>query len=145
MPGRHILVVEDEADIAEILGDYLKNEGYQTVILDNGRGVTDYVKKRLPDLILLDIMLPGRDGKSILKEIRTFSRVPVIMITARVEEIDRILGFELGADDYVCKPFSPREVVARVNAVLRRFRGQGSQKRFAWGLLHWTGNPAGWR
>jgi two-component system response regulator BaeR len=84
--------------------------------------VVPWVREREPDLILLDLMLPGRDGMEICREIRTFSAVPVIMVTARIEEIDRLLGLELGADDYICKPFSPREVVARVKAVLRRAR-----------------------
>jgi two-component system response regulator BaeR len=89
-------------------------------LLDRGDKVVDFVKKETPSMILLDIMIPCVDGKTICREIRKFSEVPVIMITARVEEVDRIIGFELGADDYICKPFSPREVVARVNAVLRR-------------------------
>src|SRR5665647_1982894 len=115
-----ILIVEDEEKLAALLGDYLKQAGFDSVWISDGREVLPRVRDRLPDLILLDLMMPGRDGLDICKEIRTFSEVPIIMITARVEEIDRLLGLELGADDYICKPFSPREVVARVKTVLRR-------------------------
>jgi two-component system response regulator BaeR len=115
-----ILVVEDEPKLAALLADYLKASNYKVSILNEGGGVADWVRENKPNLILLDIMLPGRDGMEVCKDIRVFSRVPIIMVTARVEEIDRLLGLELGADDYICKPFSPREVVARVKAVLRR-------------------------
>jgi two-component system, OmpR family, response regulator BaeR len=115
-----VMIVEDEEKLATLLGDYLKQAGFDTEWLAEGTGVVSRVREGRPDLILLDLMLPGRDGLEICKEIRTFSRVPIIMITARVEEIDRLLGLELGADDYICKPFSPREVVARVKTVLRR-------------------------
>jgi len=117
---KQILVVEDEKKLATLLIDYLQQAGFSTSHLANGLEVVPQVREKGPDLILLDLMLPGRDGLEICKEIRTFSNVPIIMITARVEEIDRLLGLELGADDYICKPFSPREVVARVKAVLRR-------------------------
>lgn len=115
-----VLVVEDEPKLATLLSDYLKASGFEPFRLGNGLEVVPWVRGHGPDLILLDLMLPGRDGIEVLKEIRTFSRVPIIMVTARVEEIDRLLGLELGADDYICKPFSPREVIARVKAVLRR-------------------------
>lgn len=118
-----ILIVEDEEKLAGLLRDYLKQAGFDPFCLGNGAEVVSRVREELPDLILLDLMLPGRDGLDICKEIRTFSSVPIIMITARVEEIDRLLGLELGADDYICKPFSPREVVARVRTVLRRAGG----------------------
>jgi two-component system response regulator BaeR len=117
-----ILIVEDEPKLANVLGDYLKAAGFEAVLLSNGATAVPWVREHKPDLVLLDLMLPGRDGMDICKDIRTFSRVPIIMVTARVEEIDRLLGLELGADDYICKPFSPREVVARVRAVLRRTR-----------------------
>ena len=133
MTGHHILIVEDETDIAEILRDYLVKEGYKVSLLENGQKVIPFVRNHHPALILLDIMLPGMDGKTLLKEIRTFSEIPVIMITAKVEEIDRIVGFELGADDYVCKPFSPREVVVRVAAVLRRAVGAPRENRLTFG------------
>jgi two-component system response regulator BaeR len=118
--SREILVVEDEIKITEILKDYLVTAGYRVSCLDHGDLVLPHVKQNRPSLILLDIMIPGMNGLDVCREIRQFSNVPIIMITARVEEIDRLLGLELGADDYICKPFSPREVVARVNAVLRR-------------------------
>lgn len=115
-----ILIVEDETKLARLLEEYLQQSGFRTDHLERGDQVIPWVRKQPPDLILLDLMLPGRDGMEVCRELRQFSRVPVIMTTARVEEIDRLLGLELGADDYVCKPYSPREVVARVKAVLRR-------------------------
>jgi two-component system, OmpR family, response regulator BaeR len=115
-----VLIVEDEPKLANVLADYLKASGFETFLLAEGTEVVPWVREHMPDIILLDLMLPGRDGMDICKDIRTFSRVPIIMVTARVEEIDRLLGLELGADDYICKPFSPREAVARVKAVLRR-------------------------
>lgn len=115
-----ILIVEDEPSLADLLKDYLQQSDYLTQIVPDGLQVIQTVKQCNPALILLDIMLPGKDGITICREIREFSTVPIIMVTARVEEIDRLLGLELGADDYVCKPFSPRELVARVKAVLRR-------------------------
>ncbi len=118
--AKRILIVEDEVGLAELLRDYLSAAGYATQMLHQGTGVVSWVREHAPDMILLDLMLPGRDGLEICKELRSFSNVPIIMTTARVEEIDRLLGLELGADDYVCKPYSPREVVARVKTVLRR-------------------------
>ncbi len=115
-----ILIVEDEPKLAALLADYLKASLFEVFTLFEGTQVETWVRENKPHLIILDIMLPGRDGMEICKSIRTFSRVPIIMVTARIEEIDRLLGLELGADDYICKPFSPREVVARVKAVLRR-------------------------
>ena len=115
-----ILIVEDEVATAEILADYLRLENYTTHLLSDGLPVVSWVREHKPALVLLDLMLPGKSGLDICKEIRSFSSVPIIMTTARVEEIDRLLGLELGADDYVCKPYSPREVVARVKTVLRR-------------------------
>src|SRR5699024_9524962 len=99
---------------------YLKAASYETDIVADGREVVPAVRRNPPDLVLLDLMLPGRDGLEVCRELRTFSDVPIVMVTARVEEIDRLLGLEIGADDYICKPFSPREVVARVRAILRR-------------------------
>jgi two-component system, OmpR family, response regulator BaeR len=118
--GHHVLIVEDEAKLARLLADYLSDAGYQSTCLDNGRDVIPWVKAHAPDLILLDLMLPGMNGIDICRALRGTSQVPIIMVTARVEEVDRLLGLELGADDYICKPFSPREVVARVRSVLRR-------------------------
>jgi len=115
-----ILIVEDEPKLAQLLADYLQAASFATRHIADGRDVIPAVLASPPDLILLDLMLPGKDGVAICRELRTTSDVPIIMVTARVEEIDRLLGLELGADDYICKPFSPREVVARVKAVLRR-------------------------
>ena len=121
-PATDILIVEDEERLARLVADYLTAAGYQSHILGEGTGVADWVRAHQPRLVILDLMLPGRDGLDVCRDLRAFSAVPIIMVTARVEEIDRLLGLELGADDYVCKPFSPRELVARVKAVLRRFR-----------------------
>lgn len=115
-----VLVVEDEPKLAALLRDYLQAAGYRVTCIDDGLAVEPAVRAKMPDLILLDIMLPGRDGLEICKALRTFTDVPIMLITARVEEIDRLLGLDLGADDYICKPFSPREVVARARAILRR-------------------------
>ena len=115
-----ILIVEDEPKLATLLSDYLKQSGFQTHIIDNGLTVLDWVRHHSPALVILDLMLPGKDGINVCKELRLESDIPIIMATAKVEEIDRLLGLELGADDYVCKPFSYREIVARVNAILRR-------------------------
>ena len=117
-----IAIVEDEPKLAEVLAGYLEREGFGTVRFDDGARALEALVADPPDLVLLDLMLPGLDGMSVCRELRKTSDVPVIMITARVEEIDRLLGLEIGADDYVCKPFSPREVVARVKAILRRAR-----------------------
>jgi two-component system response regulator BaeR len=121
--SNRILIVEDEPKLASLLSDYLNNSGYTTELISNGLKVIPAIREQIPSLVLLDVMLPGMDGMEICKEIRTFSDIPIIMVTARIEEIDRLLGLEIGADDYICKPFSPREVVARVKAVLRRSMG----------------------
>jgi len=115
-----IMIVEDEPKLSSLLHDYLTAAGYETERHAEGSNVVESVQSSPPDLMLLDLMLPGKDGLSICREVRAFSNVPIIMLTARVEEIDRLLGLDLGADDYICKPFSPREVVARVKAILRR-------------------------
>jgi two-component system response regulator BaeR len=116
-----ILIVEDEPKIAGLLADYLASQGgFRTEWIERGDAAVAGFREFSPDLVLLDLMLPGMDGIEVCKQLRAESAVPIIMVTARVEEIDRLLGLELGADDYICKPFSPREVVARVKAVLRR-------------------------
>lgn len=117
---QHILIVEDEKKLASVLSDYLEAVGMQVTHVADGIEVLEAVDRIRPDLLLLDIMLPNKDGMTICRELRSKSKLPIIMLTARVEEIDRLLGLELGADDYICKPFSPREVVARVKANLRR-------------------------
>ena len=121
---KHILIVEDELKLACLQADYLKNAGFNTTCLSNGLEVLSWLKINATDLILLDLMLPERDGLDVCRDIRSISLVPIIIITARIEEIDRLLGLELGADDYICKPFSPREMVLRVKAILRRIEVQ---------------------
>ena len=116
----HILVVEDELKLANLQLDYLQNAGFKTTHLSSGLEVVPWLKLNHTNLILLDLMLPGCDGMDICHEIRGFSAVPIIIVTARIAEMDRLFGLENGADDYICKPFSPREMVARVKAVLRR-------------------------
>lgn len=115
-----ILIVEDEEDLAGVLEDYLRHNQYSTETVSDGAKVLAAFNRFKPELVLLDLMLPNIDGLELCKTIRKQSNVPIIIMTARVEEIDRLLGLELGADDYICKPYSPREVVARVKAVLRR-------------------------
>ena len=141
-----ILIVEDEPKLASLVADYLKAAGYEAHCIENGLEVISWVKSNQPDLIVLDLMLPGRGGLEICKELRTFSDLPVIMVTARVEEVDRLIGLEAGADDYLCKPFSVRELVARVKALLRRPRancrnapaGSGHRRGKSQGFTGWT-------
>lgn len=135
MAEENVLIVEDEFKIAELLRDYLVAAGFPVTIVERGDLVVAEVRKNMPALVLLDIMLPGMDGMDVCREIRKFSTVPIIMLTARVEEIDRIVGLELGADDYVCKPFSPREIVARVKAVLRRIQPEPIELRLKVGPI----------
>ncbi|GAA0329403.1 two-component system response regulator BaeR [Morganella psychrotolerans] len=118
--AERILIVEDEPKLAQLLMDYLHAAHYRTHWLARGGEVTAWVQENRPDLILLDLMLPEKDGLTLCREIRRFSDVPIMMVTAKTEEIDRLLGLEIGADDYVCKPYSPREVVARIKTILRR-------------------------
>jgi two-component system response regulator BaeR len=117
-----ILIVEDEAELATLIADYAVAAGYETDIVADGVAALADIRRRSPDLIVLDIMLPRMDGVSLCKAVRERSDVPIIMVTAKVEEIDRLLGLETGADDYLCKPFSPRELIARIKALLRRQR-----------------------
>lgn len=124
MSETEIIVVEDEAKIAQILVDYLKQDGHGVSVLADGQQAVEFIRVRKPDFVILDLMLPGKDGLSICREVRQFSTVPIMMLTARVDEIDRLVGLEMGADDYVCKPFLPREVVARVRTILRRVQQQ---------------------
>ncbi|MDR0806734.1 MAG: two-component system response regulator BaeR [Enterobacteriaceae bacterium] len=115
-----ILIVEDEPKLGLLLVDYLQAAGYNTHLIANGSDVLDYVRQYPPALILLDLMLPNVDGMTLCREIRAFSDVPIMMVTAKTEEIDRLSGLDIGADDYICKPYSPREVVARVKVILKR-------------------------
>ena len=120
MAAERILVVDDDSNICELLRLYLEKEGYDVSTANNGADAVKVYKEKEPDLMLLDIMLPVLDGWQVCREIRKFSEKPIIMITAKGETFDKVLGFELGADDYIVKPFEPKEVMARVKAVLRR-------------------------
>jgi len=122
MTGPRILVVDDEDPIVELIAEYLRSEGMEVAAARDGPAAIEAVRDRRPDVIVLDVMLPGLDGFEVLRQVRTFSDAYVIMLTARAEEIDRIIGLSVGADDYMVKPFSPRELVARVKALLRRPR-----------------------
>ncbi|MBZ2189693.1 response regulator [Alcanivorax sp. JB21] len=115
-----VLIIEDEPKIASLLSDYLGHAGYDPVIAETGGAGLEALQQHGADVVLLDLMLPDMDGLEVCKKIRAAGNTPVIMVTAKVEEVDRLVGLELGADDYICKPFSPREVVARVKALLRR-------------------------
>src|SRR5215204_7215698 len=121
-----VLVVEDEIEIARIVRDYLRNAGFEVIVVGDGGSAVASVRSAKPDLLVLDLGLPGRDGLDVAREIRRWSDTPIVMLTARGDETDRIVGLELGADDYVVKPFSPKELVARVRAVLRRTETAGS-------------------
>jgi DNA-binding response OmpR family regulator len=120
MHGKNILIVEDEASIAEVVSLYLKRAGYEVQIASDGKQAMNILERKIPDFVILDLMLPEVDGLSLTRWLRDRSDVPIIMLTARREEIDRITGLEMGADDYVVKPFSPQELVSRVRAVMRR-------------------------
>ncbi len=117
-----ILIVEDDRNIASLVETYLEQAGFRTVVANDGRRGLELAQRLHPGLVILDIMLPGMDGWDICRELRKVSQVPILILTAREEEVDRIVGFSLGADDYVVKPFSPRELVERVKAILRRAR-----------------------
>jgi two-component system response regulator BaeR len=119
MSDSHVLIVEDEENLAQLMRDYLQKESIQVSLLHTGKDVEAFVQQHKVDVLLLDLMLPGKSGIDVCRDIRKFSDVPIIMTTAKVEEIDRILGLEIGANDYVCKPYSPRELVARVKVQLR--------------------------
>jgi two-component system response regulator BaeR len=132
LSGRQILIVEDDPKIARLLKDYIDREGFDAVILAEGHAALAKIEQSAPALIVLDLMLPGLSGIELCRAVRRFSDVPIIMVTAQVEEIDRLLGLDVGADDYVCKPFSPREVVARVRALLRRADGLRPKAQQDW-------------
>lgn len=118
--NKKIFVVDDEIKILEVVKSYLEHEGFSVITETNGNNVLDTFKKEKPDLVILDLMLPGISGEELCKRIRQFSNVPILMLTAKVQESDKINGFSIGADDYITKPFSPRELVMRVKAILRR-------------------------
>jgi two-component system, OmpR family, alkaline phosphatase synthesis response regulator PhoP len=123
---KRILVVEDESKIARLVRDYLEHAGFEVVVAGDGEVALAETRRARPDLVVLDLGLPGRDGLDVARSLRRTSNVPIVMLTARGEETDRVVGLELGADDYVVKPFSPRELVARVRAVLRRTEAAGA-------------------
>ncbi len=123
--GNRVLIIDDDEKLQKLLGEYLRDHGFHTTCLPDGDNVLGVLSADSPDLVILDIMLPGRDGLEVLKEIRKEQGVPVIMLTARGDDTDRIVGLELGADDYLPKPFNPRELLARMKAVLRRSAGEG--------------------
>jgi len=120
MPDQSILIVEDEPSIAEVVSLYLERAGYETQAIQDGQAAQEMLLQHVPDLIVLDLMLPGVDGFTLTRWLRERSSVPIIILTSRREELDRVAGLELGADDYIVKPFSPQELVSRVRAVLRR-------------------------
>lgn len=115
-----IMIVEDEPELASIVADYARAAGYAAVVFDDGVAALAAIRRAPPALLVLDLMLPGLDGLSLCRAVRADSDLPIIMVTARVEEVDRLLGLDTGADDYLCKPFSPRELMARIKAILRR-------------------------
>ena len=128
MRNRKILIIEDDKKISDLVKLYLENEGYQTSVAYDGRSGLDLFKSESPDFIVLDLMLPEIDGIEVARRIRTDSKVPILMLTAKSEEIDKVLGLEIGADDYVTKPFSPKELVARIKAILRRVYQEGESE-----------------
>ena len=126
-----VLIIDDDAKLRDLVSEYLRGYGFNIFHHDDGRGVMSAIDQVRPDLILLDLMLPGIDGMEVLREIRTKFHTPVIMLTAKGEETDRIVGLELGADDYISKPFNPRELLARIKAVMRRYNQEvAEQKNF---------------
>jgi len=139
-PVADVLVVEDDLKIAQVVVDYLHSEGHSAQTAHDGLVAMALIRQRMPDLLILDVMLPGMDGVAICREVRRISEVPIILLTARVDEVDRLLGLDSGADDYVTKPFSPRELMARVRNLLRRYKGQ-------WGAANplWQVDEAGLR
>jgi two-component system OmpR family response regulator len=119
----HVLVVDDDAEIRKLLGEYLQRNGFRVSLANDGREMRRRLEQARPDIVVLDVMLPGDSGLTLCRDLRAGSSLPVIMLTARAEEVDRIVGLEMGADDYLAKPFSPRELLARIKTILRRARG----------------------
>lgn len=141
----HVLVVEDDPKIAQLLLDYLSQDGYSASVIADGRLALAQIEHAPPSLVILDVMLPGLSGVEVCTGVRKFSDVPIMMLTARIDEVDRLIGLNCGADDYVCKPFSPREVIARVKALLRRSARTGtSTGSKAWTVDN-TGQRIAWR
>ncbi|MGA7985875.1 MAG: response regulator [Burkholderiales bacterium] len=133
----HALVVDDDAEIRGLLAEYLARQGFKVSLARDGREMRRMIDESRPDIVVLDVMLPGEDGLALCRDLRARSNLPVIMLTARGDELDRIIGIEMGADDYLPKPFNPRELLARMNSILRRSRalpasrGEGKRLRFA--------------
>jgi len=140
-----ILVVEDDAKIASLLVDYLRHEAYEASSLADGLLALAAIEQDSPDAVVLDLMLPGMDGLAVCQAVRQFSDVPILMLTARVEEVDRLMGLDSGADDYVCKPFSPREVMARMRALVRRSKGRMVQAPASVWAIDEAANRIAWR
>lgn len=143
----HILVVEDDLKLAQLLLDYLRSDSLEASTVADGLLAVEHIRAAAPAVVILDLMLPGLDGLGVCRAVRQFSDVPILMLTARVDEVDRLLGLNSGADDYVCKPFSPREVVARVRALLRRSGGHLRSGMPVWSVdnaglrINWRGQP----
>ena len=135
MSKYRILIVEDDVKIALLLKDYLEQDDFRVAMLHRGDEVLPELRVNPVDLVLLDILLPGEDGLSVFRKIRSFSNLPILFLTAKVEDVDRLLGLEMGADDYICKPFMPKEVVARVKAVLRRTHSQHTDEKLVAGPI----------
>jgi two-component system response regulator BaeR len=131
-PTHSVLVVEDDRKISDLLLNYLRASGYEATAAYDGRDALRMIQECAPDAVILDWMLPGLDGIGVCKSVRVFSDVPILMLTARLDEVDRLLGLDTGADDYVCKPFAPREVIARVRALLRRAEGRVKSASRPW-------------
>ena len=129
---QRVLVVEDDRKISDLLQNYLRASGYVAEAVYDGRDALRQIARQAPDAVILDWMLPGLDGVSVCKQVRAFSDVPILMLTARIDEVDRLLGLDIGADDYVCKPFAPREVIARIRALLRRAEGKVKTSTKSW-------------
>ena len=127
-----VLVVEDDRKISDLLLNYLRASGYEAEAAYDGREALRRIEQQVPDAVILDWMLPGLDGVGVCQAVRRFSDVPILMLTARIDEVDRLLGLDTGADDYVCKPFAPREVIARIRALLRRAQGQVKTSSKPW-------------
>ncbi len=130
--AQRVLVVEDDRKISDLLQNYLRASGYMAEAAYDGRDALRQIERQVPDAVILDWMLPGMDGISVCKAVRAFSDVPILMLTARIDEVDRLLGLDTGADDYVCKPFAPREVIARIRALLRRAEGRVKTSTKPW-------------
>lgn len=135
-PKAHeVVIVDDEIKPAQVLAEYLQREGFRTAHLLEGNSAVTYIRQHAPSVVILDVMLPGLDGIEVCRTVRTFSMVPIIMLTARVDEADRIQGLDIGADDYLCKPVSPREVVARVRAQVRRAAASATGVQHTFGFV----------